>query len=396
MLKAANGAEMNKNLALDGVDLEFSLALHEKTGKYYHGRDLIQSNSDLIRRQLFWRVPLGFVPRDLAARIIGRLLVIEVNARVRSPLLDRLAPRQRRRRSVAHMDPFTTLLHKLSARDIVLCHDVGPLTHPSLFEASVIDAYRLAYREIARARPHMVFVSRASQRQFHALFDGEFASSRVIYPPLRMELASGRQTPPPGVAKPFLLTVGSIGARKNQYRAIEAFARSGLAAHGVQYVLCGAREPGHEAVLELAARTPGVLLLGFVSDEELNWLYANSVGFVLPSLLEGFGVPVAEAAAHGLTPLVSADSVLQEVAGDGALLVDPMDVDQIAAGMQALHAMTPAEASRRRHALTASLHRFSHDSFASAWRSAILEAIGQPRPASQTGEPAVEDGWFRA
>jgi glycosyltransferase involved in cell wall biosynthesis len=128
-------------------------------------------------------------------------------------------------------------------------------------------------------------------------------------------------------------------------------------------------------VAAAAAQTPGVVLLGFVTDLELNWLYENAAGFVLPSLLEGFGVPVAEAVARGLAPLVSADSVLHEVAGDGALLVDPTDTAQIAAGMRALVEMTKAEADERHVALVASLAKFSPEVFEQSWRDAIEAAI---------------------
>ncbi|MBV9994428.1 MAG: glycosyltransferase family 4 protein [Caulobacteraceae bacterium] len=366
--------ERGRPVAGNGADIEFSLALHDKTGKYFHGRDLIEVTSDLLHRQLFWRLALDSVPGGLTAKVIGRLLSLEVNARVRWAAFDRLTPRQRRRRPVAHMDPFTTLLHRLSSRDLVLCHDVGPLTHPGLFDRPVTAAYRKAYAEITDVGPHMVFVSRASQTAFHELFDGAFASSRVIYPPLRSEIMAAKQSPAPGVAKPFLLTVGGLGARKNQKRAIEAFQRSGLAARGVGYVLCGGREPGHEAIIEAARRTPGVRLLGFVSDPVLNWLYAHAAGFVLPSLLEGFGVPVAEAIARGLTPLVSAGGVLHEVAGDGALLVDPGDADDIAGAMRRLVEMPAPEAERRRSQLADSIRRFTPQAFANAWRDAIGQA----------------------
>lgn len=357
------------------IDIEFSLALHDKTGKYFIGRDIGAATADLVHSHIFWRLSSQTVPQRLAAKGLGRLLVTEVDARVGSTAFDRLAPKQRPPRPVLHMDPFTTLVHALSPRDMVLCHDVGPLTHPDLFGAPVAAAYRKAYRQIAEAGPHMAFVSQTSQAAFHSLFGDAFASSRVIYPALRAEIADGPQTSAPGVETPFLLTVGSVGARKNQRRAIEAFAESGLAARGVQYVLCGGREPGYEPAALAAKQTPGVVLFDYVSDQTLNWLYGAAAGFVLPSLLEGFGVPVAESIARGLIPLVSADSVLHEVAGDGALLVDPNDTAQIAAAMRALVMMPQAESERRRGMLTQSLTRFSDEAFARQWRVAIEQVI---------------------
>jgi glycosyltransferase involved in cell wall biosynthesis len=362
------------------IDVEFSLALHDKTGKYFIGRDVCAANGELIEDQLFWRVSARRPPTGFAARVIGRLLALEVDHRVKSSAMDRIAPRQRRPRPVLHMDPLTTLLHRLSARDIVLCHDVGPVTHPDLFHPMVARAYEKAYREIAAAAPSMVFVSVASQRAFHALFHGHFAGSRVIYPAIRDEVREGGQRMPHGLATPFLLTVGSIGARKNQRRAIEAFARSGLFEGGYRYVLCGSREVGCEAVAEAASRTAGVILLDYVTDSELNWLYANAAGFVLPSLLEGFGVPVAEAISRGLVPLVSAGGVLHEVAGDGAFLVDPCDASQIADAMRQLASMSAAEKRQRLCASAASLARFSTEAFVSGWREVIEQSAGRAAP----------------
>jgi glycosyltransferase involved in cell wall biosynthesis len=356
------------------IDVEYSVALHDKTGKYFIARDVCAANRTFIDRNLFWRVAAGRTPRGLFAKVIGRLLALEVEARVASPAFDRLAPRADRRRPVLHMDPLTVLLHRLSARDIVLCHDVGPLTHPELFHAKVAAFYDKAYGEIAAVGPSMVFVSVASQTAFHALYRGPFADSRVIYPAIRAEVRGGEQRAPSQISAPFLLTVGSIGARKNQHRAIEAFARSGLSRRGFGYVLCGSREAGAEAVVDAASRTEGVTLLDYVTDQELNWLYANADGFVLPSLLEGFGVPVAEAISQGLIPIVSADSVLHEVAGDGAILVDPNDPGQIADAMRQLVAMSAAERFGRRAASARALARFSSEAFDRGWREVIERA----------------------
>jgi glycosyltransferase involved in cell wall biosynthesis len=362
-------------------DIEFSLALHTKTGKYFIGRDLIAACRDRIDRQRFWRFARSAVPEGLTARIIGRLLVMEVDARVRWPLFDRWVPRLRPRRRVIHMDPFTVLFHRLSPRDLVVCHDVGPLTHPRLFDAPVVAAYEKAYAEIAAVGPHLVFVSQASQRAFRDRFPGPFASLRMIYPAIRAEVTAGGETPAPGVARPFLLTVGSLGDRKNQLGAVRAFERSGLAAGGVGYVLCGGREPGFETVAEAARAAPGVVVLDYVAEEVLGWLYGAAAGFVLVSHLEGFGIPVAEAAARGLVPLVSRSSVLEEVAGEGAILADPLDADEIAAGMRRLVAMPALERQSRLASLGRSVRRFTADAFASGWR----EALTTPAPYAGDG-----------
>ncbi len=117
---------------------------------------------------------------------------------------------------------------------------------------------------------------------------------------VRPGVVSGAVEQYPSIDRPFLLTVGALERRKNHLRVIEAYAKSGLHARGISYVFCGARGIGAEEILKKAAETPGVKALGFVTEPQLRWLYLNAAGFVLPSLLEGFGLPPIEAAQRGL------------------------------------------------------------------------------------------------
>jgi len=112
-------------------------------------------------------------------------------------------------------------------------------------------------------------------------------------------------------------------------KLIEAFAASRLAQQGWQYVVVGGREPGADTAINLARQTPGVVLPGYTTDEQLRWLYRNASGFVLMSLLEGFGMPVIEAIEHDLPCLVSRSSILTEVGGDAMLAVPDIQATAI-------------------------------------------------------------------
>jgi glycosyltransferase involved in cell wall biosynthesis len=123
--------------------------------------------------------------------------------------------------------------------------------------------------------------------------------------------------------------VGSLEPRKNHRRLLEAYARSGsrlplVLAGGKGWLMDDFTGTGHPA---------GVTLTGYVSDSELEWLYRNCFGFVYPSLFEGFGMPVLEALALGAPVICSNTTSLPEVAGEAALLVDPLDAGAIAAAM---------------------------------------------------------------
>lgn len=349
------------------IDVDFSLAIHNRTGKYFIGRDILRDNADSIGAVFYGRLKSARLPSYLPGRLAGRLMGAELMRRARGkPGL----PPVRRKAPVLHLDPLTALNYAVSPRDLVLVHDVGPITHPELFEPIVSELYRAAYEHIAAHRPSLVFVSQASRSAFidRYAFDGV---THIIYPPLRPELGEA-SAPVAGIDRPFLLTVGSIGARKGQEASINAYALSGLHERGIGYVICGGpEEPGYAAAAAAADRTPGVVRLSYVSDQELCWLYRQAEGFVLASRLEGFGVPVAEAIAYGLIPAVSGKSVLIEVAGEGALSFDPLDEADIAAAMRRLIDMSQEERRRRIDLLSKQIGQFSRGQFKAAWGGLI-------------------------
>jgi glycosyltransferase involved in cell wall biosynthesis len=130
----------------------------------------------------------------------------------------------------------------------------------------------------------------------------------------------------------YVLFVGTIEPRKNLVRLLTAFER--LHAEGLTdaLVIVGRRgwlTGDFDAALERSAARPAVLFPGFVPDEDLPAIYAGAQALVLPSLYEGFGLPVLEAMACGAPVACSNNSSLPEIAGEAALLFDPAEVDSI-------------------------------------------------------------------
>ena len=306
-------------------------------------------------------------------------MTTEYVTRVGYPAMDAALGKRRRKNSMLFTDPLQVLSYKIKSSDIILCHDMGTVTHPHLYADGVNRAYSKVFMEVRAARPHMLFVSRSSQAEFHRLYGDEYASSSVVYPPLRQGALGGELEPVAGISGKFLLTVGAVGFRKNQAMCSRAFQRSGLADQGFSYVICGSAEPGYNDVMRSASSVGSVLLTGYVRDSQLRWLYAHAAGFVLPSLLEGFGFPAAEAIAAGVIPLVAGGGALHEITGDSAVLVDPTDISSIARGMRELVEFGDDERKARLKALQRRIRHFTPAAAVQGWRSCVRGSLDATR-----------------
>lgn len=140
-----------------------------------------------------------------------------------------------------------------------------------------------------------------------------------------------------GIDKPYFLFVGTLEPRKNLSRLLEAFASldKTMRARCPLVIVGGKGWGGVDLAQKVAALelTQWVQILGFVDDEILAALYANARFLAMPSLYEGFGLPLIEAMAHGV-PVVTADnSSMPEIAGAAGLLVDAESVTSISDGL---------------------------------------------------------------
>jgi glycosyltransferase involved in cell wall biosynthesis len=137
--------------------------------------------------------------------------------------------------------------------------------------------------------------------------------------------------------RPYLLTVGNLQPRKNLVRLVEAFNQLVGSGHDIDLVVVGPRHFRADEVFQAAQSAKGrTHLTGYVSDRQLAACYRCSTAFVLPSLYEGFGLPVIEAMSHGVPVACSNAGALPEVCGDAAVLFDPRSVEAIAAAVTRL------------------------------------------------------------
>ena len=141
------------------------------------------------------------------------------------------------------------------------------------------------------------------------------------------------------VPSPYILFVGTLEPRKNLYRLMKAFASLREANGSVSLVIAGSKGWGNVDIsqwINELGLDGKVFPVGYVTDEQLSALYANSLFLAMPSLYEGFGLPIVEAMSYGKAVLTSNISSMPEVAGRASVLVDPFDEYSIAMGLRSL------------------------------------------------------------
>ncbi len=131
----------------------------------------------------------------------------------------------------------------------------------------------------------------------------------------------------------FLLFVGALERRKNVRTLLEAFAAVRQKHSDLHLILAGRSGEDSQAIMRKIQQltiNPWVHLLGYCTEPELRALYDAARTLVIPSLLEGFGLPLIEALACGLPVAASRNSALEEIGGDAAVYFDPTDADEMA------------------------------------------------------------------
>jgi glycosyltransferase involved in cell wall biosynthesis len=229
---------------------------------------------------------------------------------------------------------------------ILTVYDLIALLHPQMVSPRARLLFRVTTRLALRSVRQVIAISEATRQDL--LHHFPVAADQVVTIPLA---AAPRFQPQPqstidatrqkyNLPKDYLFYLGINKPHKNLVRLVEAYARL------VQFPISGsqpplviagawdARYPEPKLRAEALGVAEKVHFLGPVADDDLPALYSGAMLFVFPSLYEGCGLPVLEAMACGAPVACSNGSSLPEVAGDAALLFDPLDVQDIATMIQ--------------------------------------------------------------
>ena len=182
------------------------------------------------------------------------------------------------------------------------------------------------------------------------------------------------------INKDYFLFVGTLEPRKNLSRLLIAYSKLSVCVREqANLVIVGGKGWGKVDVyrmLEELDLAKYVVILGYVDDSNLLKLYKNAKFLAMPSLYEGFGLPILEAMVHGIPVLTSNNSSMPEVAGNAGLFVDAKDVDSIKSSLEIL---ITNKSVREKLAKNAKLNaeRFDWYRSATALFSVIVEAVSK-------------------
>lgn len=229
-------------------------------------------------------------------------------------------------------------------RSVVTVHDLGYLYYPQAHTRGARWYLDWSTRYSARTATHLIADSQATRRDLLTHCGVAQDKVSVVYPGCNPEFAPVRDAAQLSTVREryqlpesYVIYIGTLQPRKNLRTLILALAALGGEHASTHLVIAGKQgwlyEPLFAQVrgLALAER---VHFIGYAPQEDLPALLSAAQAFVLPSLYEGFGLPLLEAMACGTPVICSNVSSLPEVAGDAAILVDPRDTAQWVQALQ--------------------------------------------------------------
>ncbi|NLH09277.1 MAG: glycosyltransferase family 4 protein [Chloroflexi bacterium] len=241
-----------------------------------------------------------------------------------------------------HAPDFTLPPVRRGVRTLLTVHDLSFIRAPEA-AAPGLRAYlnRVVPRSVQRA-DHILADSEATRRDLMELYGTPGEKISVLYSgvdehfkPVRDAEALRRVRTKYGIGEaPYIFSLGTVQPRKNYARLAEALHR--LDRPDLKLVIAGGKgwlEDPLYAQIEALGLGDRVQFIGFAADEDLPALYSAAQVFAFPSLYEGFGLPPLEAMACGVPVVASRASSVPEVVGEAGVLIDPLDVDDLAGAL---------------------------------------------------------------
>jgi glycosyltransferase involved in cell wall biosynthesis len=230
---------------------------------------------------------------------------------------------------------------------VVSIHDLSFEHVPQTFKWRSRKQLRITVRRSAQQAAQVIALSEHARSDIIATYSVNPGNVSVIplaapahFGPTRDEVELQRVRQTYGIKGDYILSVGAIQPRKNLSRLVAAYSRLRRARPEgklPQLVLVGKCAWLYHETLRTIKEleiSNSVILTGYVPEADLPALYSGALCFVYPSYFEGFGLPPLEAMKCGVPVIVGDKTSLPEVVGDAGVLVNPFDIDDIAAGIE--------------------------------------------------------------
>ncbi len=235
--------------------------------------------------------------------------------------------------------PFTAVQPKppKSTKTVIVVHDLQHLDMPHAFTAAQRAYRRIAYEQPAKRSDAIITVSDFTSQSVQEHLGVDQAKIHRVYPGIDTELFQpGVRNSPP---EPALYYPARGLPHKNHLRLFRAVERVRQQHPGLTLILSGTDEKSLHPLPDF------VVHVGNITPQEIRDLYLGVTAVVFPSLYEGFGFPPLEALATGTPVVASRAGALPEILAEHAILVDQIDVDSIADGIE--KALSQSRLARR-------------------------------------------------
>ncbi|MCK5134608.1 MAG: glycosyltransferase family 4 protein [Bacteroidales bacterium] len=226
-------------------------------------------------------------------------------------------------------------IHRTSIRSIITIHDLIFLQHPELYKPFDRYVYKKKAEYGARFASRIIAVSDQTKQDIIRFLDVDESRIRVVYQGCHRQfynrvseeshLYTRQQFALPGE---YLLYVGTIEERKNLLKIVEAMDQGNI---DFPLVVVGRKTAYFNQVKSYIEKSgmDNIHFLDQVQVSDLPAIYQGSRGFIYPSSYEGFGIPILEALNSGVPVITSSGGCLEETAGKGGLLINPLDKEEM-------------------------------------------------------------------
>ncbi len=233
----------------------------------------------------------------------------------------------------------------LKGVQMVTIHDLKYVLHPEFMgsKGKLKSIYlKNLMRHAAKHCDKLITVSESTMNDLLKVFPhmpGLQERTKVVYEAATVSMKTNREMIKKfELERPYFLYLGELRPHKNVGRVIQAFMQfKAQASPDADIRLIVAGKPHKSFVMPADAHREDIIFTGYVKDDDAYTLYSNALAYCLPSLYEGFGLPILEAMKCGCPVITSDFSSTAEVAGDAGVLVDPLSVDAIAGAMSQIY-----------------------------------------------------------